>query len=148
MGYDEHHAGSEVSGSVASIGFVENAIKNILEMVQKEAVIMGIPFYTRQWKEMPDESGNITVTSEAYGMGTAQALLSDNGVEPKWDDETGQYYGEYEKDGATYKIWLEEEDSMEMKLKAIDQAGLAGIAGWKLGLEKESIWDVIIQYIN
>ncbi len=148
MGYDEHHAGSEVSGSVASIGFVENAIKNILEMVPKEAVIMGIPFYTRQWKEMPDESGNITVTSEAYGMGTAQALLSDNGVEPKWDDETGQYYGEYEKDGATYKIWLEEEDSMEMKLKAIDQAGLAGIAGWKLGLEKESIWDVIIQYIN
>ncbi len=148
MGYDEHHAGSEESGSVSSIGFVENAIKNILEMVPKEAVIMGIPFYTRQWKEVPDESGNITVSSEACGMGTAQALLSDNGVEPKWDDETGQYYGEYEKDGATYKIWLEEEDSMEMKLKAIDQAGIAGIAGWKLGLEKESIWDVIIQYIN
>lgn len=148
MAYDEHHAGSEESGSVASIGFVENAIKNILEMVPKEGVIMGIPFYTRQWKEMPDESGNITVTSEAFGMGTAQALLSDNGVEPRWDDETGQYYGEYEKEGATYKIWLEEEDSMEMKLKAIDQAGIAGIAGWKLGLEKEDIWDVIIQYIN
>jgi spore germination protein YaaH len=148
MAYDEHHAGSEVSGSVASIGFVENAIKNILEMVPKEAVIMGIPFYTRQWKEIPDKSGNITVTSEAFGMGTAQALLSDNGVEPKWDDETGQYYGEYEKDGATYKIWLEEEDSMDMKLKAIDQADIAGIAGWKLGLEKEDIWDVIIQYIN
>jgi len=37
---------------------------------------------------------------------------------------------------------------MEMKLKAIDQADIAGIAGWKLGLEKEDIWDVIIQYIN
>lgn len=148
MAYDEHHAGSEESGSVASIGFVENAIKNTLEMVQPDRVIIGIPFYTRQWKETADDSGNISVTSEAYGMATAQALLKDNGIEPKWDDETGQYYGEYEKDGATYKIWLEEEDSIETKLKAIKQAGMAGIACWKLGLEKEDIWDVINKYIK
>ncbi|MGB8454844.1 MAG: glycosyl hydrolase family 18 protein [Anaerocolumna sp.] len=148
MAYDEHHGGSEESGSVASIGFVENAINSILEMVPKERVIIGIPFYTRQWKETKDDNGDISVTSEAFGMSGAQALLKDNGIEPKWDDQTGQYYGEYEKDGATYKIWLEEEDSIEAKLKLIDQADAAGIACWKLGLEKESIWDVINKYIN
>ncbi len=148
MAYDEHHGNSEESGSVASIGFVEDAINSILEMVPKERVIIGIPFYTRQWKETTDKDGNVSVTSKAYGMSGAQALLQDNGIEPKWDDETGQYYGEYEKDGATYKIWLEEEDSIKTKLKLITQADMAGIACWKLGLEKESIWDVINKYLN
>ncbi len=148
MAYDEHHGGSEVSGSVSSIGFVGNAIENILEMVPEERVIIGIPFYTRQWKETTDDNGNVSVTSEAYSMSRAEALLQDNGIEPEWNDETGQYYGEYEKDGATYKIWLEEEDSIEAKMKLISQAGTAGIACWKLGLEKESVWNVIIKYVN
>ncbi len=148
MAYDEHHGGSEESGSVASIGFVENAVNGILEMVPAQRVIMGIPFYTRQWKETMDDNGTLTVTSEAYGMSRAQALLKDNGIEPKWDEEAGQYYGEYEKDGSTYKIWLEEEDSIEAKLKLISQANMAGIACWKLGLEKETIWDVVNKYIK
>lgn len=148
MGYDEHHAGSNVSGSVSSIDFVKDAIENILKQVPKEQVIMGIPFYTRLWKEVKDDQGNVTVTSEAYGMGSAQALLSEKGLKPEWNEETGQYYCEFEKDGATYKIWLEEEKSMEQKLKAISEADLAGIAGWKLGLEKTSIWEVIGKYIN
>ncbi|WMJ85672.1 glycosyl hydrolase family 18 protein [Anaerocolumna sp. MB42-C2] len=148
MAYDEHHGGSEESGSVASIGFVDNAINNILKMVPGERVIIGIPFYTRMWKETPDQSGNITVTSQAYGMSKAKALLEDSGASAKWDDQTGQYYGEYEKDGATYKIWLEEEDSIETKLKLINKANVAGIACWKLGLEKENIWDVINKYLN
>lgn len=147
MAYDEHFSGSETSGSVASIGFVENAIKNSLALAPKEKLIMGVPFYTRLWKEVT-ENGEVTVTSEAYSMSNGMAVLKDNGVEPVWDEVTGQYYGEFEKDGAVYKMWLEEDESIEAKLKLIDAAGVKGIAGWKLGLEKESIWNVIIKYVN
>jgi spore germination protein YaaH len=147
MAYDEHHGGSEVSGSVSSLGFVDNAINTVLENVSKERVIIAIPFYTRQWKEVT-ENGSTTVSSEAYSMANAENLLKDNGVEPVWDDSTGQFYGEYVKDGATYKIWMEEEDSIEAKMKLIDKADVAGVAAWKLGLEKENIWDVIIKHTN
>jgi len=51
MAYDEYYAGSEVTGPVASIGFVKDAINNSLEMVPKDKLIVGIPFYTRLWKE-------------------------------------------------------------------------------------------------
>lgn len=147
MAYDEHTNSSEVSGSVASLGFVRNAIEKTLTMVPKERTIIGIPFYTRLWKEV-STGGNIEITSDAYSMTNAANLLSDNGVELKWDEDIGQYYGEYMVDGATYKMWLEEETSIEAKMKLIGQAEVAGIAGWKLGLEKAKVWDVIIKYLN
>ncbi|SHO49394.1 glycosyl hydrolase family 18 protein [Anaerocolumna xylanovorans] len=148
MAYDEHHSNSEESGSVSSVGYVKEAVSGILKSVPKERVIMGLPFYTRLWKETKDDDGTVKITSEAYGMNAAQNLLTDNGVTAKWDNKTEQYYGEFEKDGALYKMWLEEEDSFEAKLKVIAKEDIAGIAGWKLGLEKDNIWNVITKYIN
>jgi spore germination protein YaaH len=147
MAYDEHTDGSEESGSVASIGFVNDAIEKTLTMVPKERTIIGVPFYTRLWKEVT-ANGSTKRSSEAYSMTNAANLMSDNKVELKWDDAVGQYYGEYVADDATYKMWLEEKDSIEAKMKIISKSDVAGIAGWKLGLEKSNVWDVIIKYLN
>lgn len=144
MAYDEFHAGSEVAGPVSSIGFVRDAVNNILTMVPKEKTIIAIPFYTRLWKEVAGGE----VSSETYSMTPASNLIKDNGLEAKWDDTYGSYYVEYEKDGALYRMWQEEETSIEEKMKVIYDADVAGIAAWKLGLERESIWDVIIKYLN
>lgn len=144
MAYDEYYAGSEVAGPVASIGFTKDAVRNTLEIVPKEKTIIAIPFYTRLWKEASDGS----VSSESFSMTPASKILADNAVEPEWDDSTGYYYGEYEKDGALYRMWQEEETSIEEKLKAIYEADVAGIAAWKLGLEKESIWNIVTRYFE
>jgi spore germination protein YaaH len=143
MAYDEHINGSDGSGSVASIGFVSDAVKNVLKEVPAEKNIIAIPFYTRLWEETSEG-----VTAKAYSMEQAQAILDQNKVEAKWDNETMQYYAEYESGGKTYKIWLEEEKSLEEKLKVIMENKVAGIASWKLGLEKSSVWNVILKYVN
>lgn len=147
MAYDEHHGGSEESGSVSSIGYFTDAITNTINEVPKEKVIIGIPFYTRLWKEVA-EGEQLTISSEAYGMVSGANLLKDNEVTPYWDDTTGQNYGEFEADGATYRMWLEDAASIELKMKAVNEAQVAGIAAWKLGLESSDVWDVIIKYVN
>lgn len=144
MAYDEFYAGSEVAGPVASLRFVQEAVDNILTMVPKEKVIIAIPFYSRLWKEAADGE----ISSESYAMSKAAKLLEDNGVEAKWDDASGCYYAEYKSDGSTYKIWLEDAKSIEEKMKVISSVDVAGIAAWKLGLEKESIWNVITPYLK
>ncbi len=141
MAYDEHYAGSETAGSVASFGYLASAVDNILTMVPKEQVIMAVPFYTRLWTETK-ENGKVRLTSEALSMVTAEAELSRNSVTPVWDEITGQYYAEYEKDGATCKIWLEETDSLREKLSYIYKADLAGVAAWRLGFEKQEVWSL------
>lgn len=151
MAYDEHYGGSEESGSVASIGFVEEAVNNILKMVDPSQVIIGMPFYTRLWKESIVD-GETKVTSSAHSMNQASNILSQNGVKPEWDKTTGQYYAEYTVGKDLYKIWLEEDKSIEEKLKVIfaehKQGKVAGVASWKLGLEKSNIWNIILKYVN
>ena len=144
MGYDEHPANSEVAGSVASFGFVESGIQKTLEEVPKEKVINAVPFYTRFWRT--DE--NQEVTSEALGMDGASQKAVNNEVEPTWDETSRQYYLELEYEGSIYQMWMEEERSIEEKVKLIKQYELAGVASWKLGFERPSVWDVILKYVN
>lgn len=147
MGYDEHHSKSEEPGSVSSYNFFQNAISNSLEMVPANRLIMAVPFYTRLWKTST-EAENKILTSEALGMSNAESTIKSNGAAAEWDETTKQYYAEYQKQGSFYQIWMEEERSIEEKVKLIYDAKLTGVASWRLGYEKPAIWDVILKYVN
>lgn len=143
MGYDEHYNGSPEAGSVASIGFVEDGIRKTVEQVPAEKVINAVPFYTRIWKS---EGANLT--SEAVGMEMAEQFVSNHNIEVRWDETTCQNYGEIQEGGVFYQVWLEDEHSIEAKLNIMEKYHIAGVASWKLGFEKPSIWDVIGNYLN
>ena len=65
-----------------------------------------------------------------------------------WDEETAQNFAQFEADGATYQIWLEDMQSISAKLNLMSGYNLAGVAAWKLGLEKAEIWDAIEAYLS
>lgn len=143
MGYDEHYVGSD-TGSVASLPWVEQGVKDTLAEVPAKRTILAIPFYTRLWKTTDGGA----LTSEAIGMDQAQQAISDNGAETYWDKTTSQNYGTYEGDGATYQIWLEDSKSIAEKVKLIPKYKLAGVAEWKLGFENSGIWSVITENLS
>lgn len=143
MAYDQHWAGSPVSGSVAQITWVENHLKKVLLEVPKEKLLLGVPFYTRVWKEQLDANKNLVVTSSAVSMQTAERLVAENKAVKNWDAASGQYFATYVKDGATYKIWLEDERSIKLKVDLVNKYGLAGASSWRMGFEKPTIWTVI-----
>ena len=143
MGYDEHYVGSD-AGSVASLPWVEQGVKDTLAEVPAKRTILAIPFYTRLWKTTDGGA----LTSEAIGMDQAQQAISDNGAETYWDKTTSQNYGTYEGDGATYQIWLEDSKSIAEKVKLIPKYKLAGVAEWKLGFENSGIWSVITENLS
>lgn len=161
MGYDEHTDGSYEAGSVASYDYVKDGIQNALELVPNTKLVNAIPFYTRLWLEIPKTASELEeevgteaaeypnkITSTAMGMEEAEEIIQSAGAETKWDEKTKQNYAEWETDGGTYKIWLEDSKSIEEKLKLIKSNNLAGVAEWRLGWEKSGIWDLIIQYVN
>ncbi|MGE5677849.1 MAG: S-layer homology domain-containing protein [Pseudomonadota bacterium] len=148
MAYDQHWDGSPVSGSVAQLSWVEQCVKRVLLEVPREKLLLGVPFYTRIWKEETVGSSGTTITSKAVSMSEAERTIAENNAHKIWDSASGQYYGTWEKGGATYKVWLEDENSMRLRAELVNKYRLGGIASWKYGLEKPGIWSVISETFN
>ncbi len=161
MGYDEHFGGSPEAGPVSSYNFVKEGITETLKEVPAEKIISGIPFFTRLWEETPkteaeiaeakgtdEEAYTTNVKSDALGMSAAKSKISEAGAEITWDEEAQQNFATWTEGETTYKIWLEDEKSLEPKLKLMKEYGLAGSAAWALGQETSDIWALIQQYVN
>ena len=54
-----------------------------------------------------------------------------------------KYYVEYKKGGVTYKIWVEDEKSIEAKLDLVSKYNLGGAAYWEYDRATNSIWNLI-----
>ena len=115
MAYDEHFAGSEEAGSVSSLPFVQQAVEEMTRVMPADQVICGIPFYTRVWTE---KFGQSAITSEVLGMDGAKNYAKENQMTETWDASLGQNVATVETSDARYTIWMEDEQSMEEKLKA------------------------------
>ena len=161
MGYDEHYGGSPVAGPVASYNFVKEGIVETLKEVPAEKVINGIPFFSRLWEETPktaeelaEEQGTeaaeyeMKVESQAFGMAAARAKVDEAGAEISWNDELKQNYATWTVENTTYEIWLEDEQSIEEKLKLMKEHKLAGTSAWALGQESPEVWNLIQKYVN
>lgn len=160
MGYDEHWQGSE-AGSVASLPYVQAGIEAALDMVPKEKVISGLPFYARVWTEIPEEYASsgaeiredgaseytrYTLDSSAMSMGEIARLIKETGVTPEWDESIGQYYAEIPLEHGKERIWVEDQKSLEEKLHVVSEYSLAGVAFWRLGMEDKAVWNSISDY--
>ena len=154
MTYDQHWGQASGEGSVAALDWVEESVKNTFaEGVPADQLLLGVPFYTKLWKLTPTSEVNSAEVTyiigfENLGLTTAKNWMNANISNPTWDEKIGQFYGETVKNKVTYKMWLEDETSIEAKLKLMQEYKLAGAAFWSSDLDNTSIWDTIIKYIN
>lgn len=146
MAYDQYGTSSNSAGTTAGYNWVEtnlNKFVGIQEEIPSEKVILGIPFYTRLWKE--DSDGKIS--SVTVNMKAVDVVLPAN-VERVWDDTLKQNYVEYEQEGYTYKMWIEDERSIKAKLSLVQQYNLGGVAFWEKDRETETIWSSVAEVIK
>lgn len=146
MAYDQYGTSSNKAGTTAGYNWVEANIKKFLgqEDVDPEKIILGIPLYMRLWEE--DDDG--TAKPEVFNMKDMFDVLPENQV-AKWDEELKQYYVEYEEDGKTYKMWVENEKSVGEKINLANQYNLAGIAFWEKDREtNDEFWTFVKEQLN
>lgn len=140
MGYDEHTSGSEEAGSVASLDFVLNGIEETLKDVPANKVVNALPFYTRYWTV--DANGAIA-DMQTLPMAKGIETVNNAGASIVWDDGTGQNYAEWEEDGMTNKVWLEDGDSLKAKIDVMSSHNIGGVAVWQLAYSTDMAWAVI-----
>ena len=144
MAYDQYSSNSKKAGTTAGYNWIETNVKKLIdrEEVKSEKIILGIPFYTRLWQEK-----NGKLSSQTVSMKEIDKTLPKN-VQKVWNDELKQNYVEYTKNNTTYKMWIEDEESIKAKISLVRQYNLAGIATWEKDRETASIWKVIRENLN
>lgn len=145
MAYDEFHKNSEEAGPVSSLSYVKDSITSVLTEVPKEQVIIGLPFYSRYWKEKT-KNGKVELSVESCSMNYTKQIVEKSGKQPVWDDQTGQNYLEFEAQGIVHKMWIEDRDSLDLKLQEVAGAKVAGFSFWKYGLESKEVWNMVRKY--
>lgn len=138
MGYDEHWHGSGNPGSVASIGYVSNGLDKTLEQVPAQKVVNALPFYTILWR-----TEGLEVTDQYLTLANVDEYLQRLNVQPEWDETTCQNYAEWESSGAVYQIWVEDVDSIRVKLNVMSTKGVGGVAVWRLGYGTAEAWELV-----
>ena len=139
MGYDEHWGGSQDPGSVASINFVSDGLDKTLEQVPAEKVVNALPFYMRIWKT--EEAG---VTSDTVSLKYVSRYMD----EAVWDEETCQYYKEWEDGSAFCQMWMEDEESIGVKLNVMRAHNVKNTAVWRLDFGTPAAWQMIWNYTH
>lgn len=145
MGYDEHWGGCGEAGSVASINYVSGGIDRTLEQVPAEKVVNALPFYTRVWR-----TEGTQVTDDAIPLCNMADYLKRIGKKDAavWDETTCQNYLEWQSGEAVYQIWLEDVESLRVKLNVMNNRGIGGVAVWRLGYGTPAVWELVAAYAN
>ncbi|MBQ3409203.1 MAG: hypothetical protein IJH12_08390 [Clostridia bacterium] len=143
MAYDQTSKKSSTIGSNASYDWVELNLKKFIKNneVDPHKIILAIPFYSRLWKINSDgtSAGGFDININNQDKYLSKA------VKKEWLNDALQNYVEYTNAGYTYKMWVEDEQSISKKLDLINEYDIAGAAFWEKGCEVESIWDIVEQ---
>lgn len=140
MAYDEYGTSSKKAGTTAGFNWIELSLKKFLETeeIESDKIILAVPLYTRLWEE--NNSGEI-IKQSVVSMKDIDDTIPEN-VEKKWDDELKQNYVEYQEEGKTKKMWIEDIESLKAKVGLISQYQLGGLAAWEKGMETDKVWEI------
>ncbi|MBX5465812.1 MAG: hypothetical protein IRZ26_09700, partial [Clostridia bacterium] len=143
MAYDQYWSGSPVAGPVAAVDWTERQLRQALQKVPAERLLLGVPFYTRVWTESPTAGGGSKLTSTAVSTAQGWRLAAEHGVQPVYDPRTGEYVARYRQGAAQVSLWLDGPRTWQARVDLVRRYRLAGVASWQMGFATGDLWSAL-----
>ncbi|MBO8170830.1 MAG: LysM peptidoglycan-binding domain-containing protein [Bacillaceae bacterium] len=131
MTYDWHWPGTG-PGPIAPFGQVRETVKYAVKVVPRHKLFIGIPIYAYDWTYGP----NGKTTARAYSQLKAQRLaLKHQSTILYHERDKSPYFSYRDEKGNRHVVWFEDARSIMAKYRLMNQYGLRGMGGWRLGLQ-------------
>jgi len=137
MAYDQHTPLTP-AGPVAGYDWVQAALRYAVGRVPAPKLLLGIPFYGREWVESP---GGTTAHSLAYK--DLKHYLEDPGSDRYWDDLFRTAWFQMREGDTLRTAWFDDARSLREKIKLVRLDHLRGYAAWRLGMEDPEFWEKV-----
>src|ERR1700726_1615932 len=138
MNYDQHWLTSPPGPVAAQDWFVEN-LRQVLEDVPAQKLVVGIANYAYDWPEGPrkSETGREMSVQEAL----LHAYESESDIE--FDNASlNPHYSYSDENDHTHQVWMLDAITAYNELRASERLGVQGTALWRLGSSDTSLWPV------
>ena len=132
MAYDEHWSGS-APGPIASLNWCRRVAVYSLNVIGRDKLIMGLPFYGRAWSS-PSHS-------QAHVYTGIERVLNENNV-TDIRRETGIPTFDY-KASISVKVYYEDDYSLSARMEMYRAMGVTAIGFWRLGQETPEVWKLV-----
>jgi len=133
MAYDQHYSGGP-AGPIADVAWVNDVISYAKSSIPPSKILLGLPFYGYNWA-----IGRNGARSMAYNDIVATVFAT--GTQIQMDPSSQSPFFIY----AGRIVWFENSSSLRTKVNLVNQHGLAGWAGWRLGQEDPNFWSLTLQ---
>ena len=156
MTYDESWKGSPV-GPVASLSFVENSIKSLLNQgVDSKKIVLGLPFYGRIWNDAEKIGGDGVANKSVKRIVNNHKgkFYFDNASKSAFakftvkSSDSPTYINGNKLTPGNYTIWYENDSSLKYKLRLVEKYNLRGSGSWDLNQADQGIWDFYASWAN
>lgn len=134
-----HHTNLYTSPTDLNSVSAHNTVTKFIEAgVDREKIVIGVAFYSRLWKQVPNvDNGHMQMagTTGGYGPGYSDLIenyVNKNGYTRFWDNDAK---APYLFDGSTF-ISYDDEQSIQAKADYVKENGLCGLMYWEYCLDK------------
>jgi spore germination protein YaaH len=132
MAYDEHWSGSK-PGPIATMAWCRNVANYALQVIGKDKLIMGIPFYGRAWG-----SDN---PAGAYIYSSIERIKNENHI-TEVRRENGIPTFDYQVP-VSVNVYYEDDYSLAVRMDLYRSLGTKAVGFWRLGQETPAVWNLI-----
>ena len=132
MAYDEHWSTS-APGPIASLSWCKKVANYSLNVIGKEKLVMGLPFYGRAWGNAnPSQALVYTGIERVINENNVKEIRRENGI-PTFDYQIP----------ISVKVYYDDEYSLSARMEMYRAMGIASIGFWRLGQETPAVWKQI-----
>lgn len=124
-------------GSISPLWWVRQVIAYARTVIPPQKLVVGYPSYGRQWIK-----NHGTTSMSGLSQTEAQQLLTWTSVPVSRPARDATPRFSWQSSDGTHIVHFDDRTSLAAKLQAVD-AGLGGVAFWRLGLEEPYHWDVL-----
>lgn len=153
MGYDQHTAGDD-PGPVGGLDWVEFEIRMSLAEIPSDKLILGVPFYSRDFQVLADGSTKVTfmfkthvedmLDDDRFTRGGKVIAIAEWHVKDEREPDTFVNYLEFtDEAGTLHRIWYDDEISLAARAALADRYHLAGVAVWEISYGRDSFWEAM-----
>jgi peptidoglycan-N-acetylglucosamine deacetylase len=139
MNYDQHWLTSP-PGPIAAQDWFEENLRQVLEVVPAQKIVMGIANYSYDWTETSKKE---KPHAEEFSIQEALLHAYESESEVEFDAASlNPHYSYSDEQNHTHQVWLLDAVTAYNELRASERLGVQGTALWRLGSSDSSLWPV------